>query len=293
MSQETKFYRTFNKDGSDNIDKVGRSSPFKDLYHVLLSMRWPFFVLTLISCYLLINLFFASIYFKMGSLALRGLSTDSENFFLDCFFFSVQTLSTIGYGHVSPASLSANVIVAIEAFCGLLSVALMTGLFYARFSRPTAKIAFSEVAVIGNHLGKKSLLFRMANTRLNRIAEASVKVILLKDTLTPEGHFFRLQHDLKMLRSHSIVFAASWLVVHEIDSTSPLYNLSEQDMIDQNIEILIAVTGFDETFSQSIYARRSYISDEIKVDARFADIISRVKGRVRVDIESISKTLPN
>jgi inward rectifier potassium channel len=282
-------YRTFNRDGSQNIHRHGHTTPFKDFYHFLLSIRWPVFFLLIICGYISINLIFSTAYYLIGPAGLSGSTSATPlDFFLDCFFFSIQTVSTIGYGHVSPASLTANIVVAIEAFCGIISVALVTGLIFARFSRPTSKVVFSDNAIITKHMGKDSLLFRMANSRLNRVAEATVSAVLLKDTVSTEGMPLRQQFDLHILRSRSLVFAASWLIIHEINEKSPLFGMTKDDLEKQGLEILVALRGFDETFSQDIHARHSYVSHEILWNVRFKDMLKRVDGKLWVDISSIS-----
>jgi inward rectifier potassium channel len=283
-------YRTFNRDGSQNIHKHGRVRAVSDFYHFLLSMRWPFFFLLIICGYIATSFVFSLAYFWIGPLGLSGASKASSlEFFLDCFFFSVQTVSTLGFGHVIPTGLTANIVVVVEAFYGIISIAIVTGLIFVRFSRPTSKVIFSDVAIITKHQGKDCFIFRMANSRMNRVAEATVSAVFLKDTVSLEGMRLRQQFDLPIVRQRSLVFAVSWMVIHEIDERSPLFGLQDKDLEEQGIEILVALRGFDETFSQDIHARHSYADHEIRWNVRFTDIVKRVDGKLWLDIANISQ----
>jgi inward rectifier potassium channel len=286
-------YRALNKDGTSNIDRSNITRSTGDLYHLILSMGKHHFALWVLGVYCGVNLLFALIYCLLGPGQIRGLESETGmTYFIDCFFFSVQTFSTIGYGNVSPLSMIANVVVSIEAFIGMMSVAVMSGLLFARFSKPTAKVHFSAQALVTQHLGQRCLVFRMANGRLNQIAEASVKVTLLRFTRTAEGQEMRIQEDLELLRDHSQIFAASWLVAHPINEKSPLFNASHLHLEEMHAEILVSVTGYDEVYSGSIYARNSYLYDELVYDRQFANFVSRRGDKLHVDIEKISELAP-
>ena len=282
-------YRALNRDGTSNIDRSNARGKAWDMYHRVLSMQAWHFAVWVLGVYIGLNVFFGSLYFVMGSGEFSGLENESGlHLVMDCFFFSVQTFSTIGYGRISPVGVFANLVVSSEAFTGMMSIALMSGLLFARFARPTAKVKFSQKALITQHLGKRCFIFRMANERLNQIAEASVKVTVLKFVKTPEGQEMRIQEDLKLLRDHSAIFAASWLVAHEIDESSPFYQCSFEDMEKVHLEILISVMGYDEIYSQTIYARCSYLYDEIEYDRQYANMVSRQGNKLHVDIDKIS-----
>ena len=282
-------YRSLNRDGTDNIDRSQMVRGIDDLYHVLLSLRWPRFFGTTVLLYVAINVVFGLIYFSLGAGSISGARTDNTlHFLMDCFFFSVQTFSTIGYGVMAPSGFVSNLMVAAEAFTGMLSIAVMSGILFARFSRPTARVKFSHNALVTNHRGRQSLVFRMANARLNQVAEAQVSVVLLKSEVTPEGHSMRVQYDLPLLRNRSLFFAGSWIVAHVIDQSSPLFGCTARDLEDTNCEIFVSVTGFDETFSQTINARFSYLFDEVLWSRQFVDMVTRKEGKIFVDISKIS-----
>jgi inward rectifier potassium channel len=287
-------WRFLNRDGTYNIARSrGKSFPLSDLYHSLLSASWTEFLSVIIGVYLAINLLFAGAYFLSGPEALEGVRRDTFfHHFSDCFFFSVQTLATIGYGRISPMGLGANLLVTIEAFIGLLSLALVTGLFYARFARPTARILFSDVAIIGPHDGAPALVFRLANERLNQIVEAHVTVNLIKDETTAEGEDFRNFYELSLDRDRSPVFNMSWTVVHWIDDRSPLKGLKDKDLREVDAEIAVTLSGLDATMAAPIHARFSYVADDIVWNKRFRDILtSGDDGKIHVDLSHMHETV--
>lgn len=254
--------------------------PLGDLYHVLLNARWSSLMVVFAVYYVMANAAFALLYLLGGD----DIANARVGSFADAFFFSVQTMATIGYGLEAPKTLFANVIVAIEAFVGVVSFALATGLFFAKFSRATARVLFSKVAVVGMRDGKPSLMFRMANERANQIVEARVDVALARTETTPEGEEVRRFYDLRLVRTRSPLFVLTWTVIHPIDETSPLYGATRESMVESEGEIIVSVTGVDETFAQSIHARWSYVPDEIAWGARFVDIMSTTPdGRRHVD----------
>ncbi len=260
-----------------------------DLYHRLLSFKWRAFLGLVLVYYLGVNFLFGCAYFLAGSDALAGIrTTPLLSHFLDCFFFSVQTFATIGYGAISPATLAAHLLVTFEALTGLLSVALVTGLIFARFSRPTARVVFSHNALVTSHDGMPCLLFRMANERSNQILEARVSVNAIWTITTKEGETFRKFVPLKLVREHSPLFTMSWTVIHPLDAESPLKGLTSQQLIDTSAGLIISVTGIDETFSQLIHSRHSYTAEEVLWNHRFKDVLSlQSDGTYRLDIRKI------
>ena len=239
-----------------------------DLYHQVLTMpAWGLPVL-LASAYLGANAIFASLYMLTGGV--QGMRPGS---FADAFFFSVQTLSTIGYGGMIPKGHAANVVVTVEAFFGLALVAVSTGLIFARFSRATARVVFSRVAVITNFEGVPTLMFRAANQRGNQILEAEVMLNLLRQTVTSEGHVYRRFQELRVERARTPMFALTWTVLHTIDKSSPLYGATFEDLKEWQAEIVIVLSGADDIFAQRIHARHSYLPDEILWNQRFVDIL--------------------
>ena len=290
-------WRVLNTDGSLNIRRSvsprAGGSQTKDLYHYLLSISSRRFFGIIFCWYLFINLIFACLYSITGPDALEGVRNNSSIIhFLDCFFFSVQTVATIGYGRISPISVLANILVTFEAFLGMLSLALVTGLFYARFSKPTARVIFSKNALITRHNGHLVFMFRVANGRLNQIVEANMGVTLVINEKTLEGHNFRRLYDLKLQRSHSPMFALSWTVIHIIDDHSPLNGLKNEDFIQRQAEFIVALSGIDETMSQTIHSRCSYTFHEILFARHYKDMITRdEEGHIKIDLKAIDDLL--
>lgn len=287
-----KIDRALNQDGTFNIHAVSRRhGPLRDFYHWVLVLTWPKFFLIAVGTYIGMNLLFGSLYYLMGADALSGLTFPGEfGRFQESFFFSVQTFATIGYGKLTPSSLGANILVTFETITGILSVALTTGVLFARFSRPTARIVFSKVATISEIDGESSFIFRLANERSNQIVEAQVSVVMICTETTKEGVTYRNLYDLKLERSRSPVFAASWVVVHPIDKTSPLYGRSSRNELAAiQTEFFVSVSGIDDTFGQIINARFSYIPEEIEFNRSFEDMmIWDEAGRLNIHIDRIS-----
>jgi len=251
-----------------------------DLYHALLNAHWSVLLLLFVIYYLVANTCFAFLYLAGGD----DLANARPGSFEDAFFFSVQTLATIGYGAFAPKTRYANVLVAIEALVGVLGFAIAAGLFFAKFSRPTARVLFSKVAVVTRRDGVPSLMIRMANERANQVVEAQVQVSLIRSERTVEGEQVRRFYDLKLVRTRTPIFMLSWTVVHPIDESSPLYGTTPESMAEGNGEVVVSVAGVDETFSQTIRARYSYLPEEIVWNARYVDIMSVLPdGRRRVD----------
>ena len=244
---------------------------WRDTYHALLTMPIAAFIGVMGGAFLAVNLLFAALY----HLDPHGLSGARPGNFADDFFFSVQTLGTLGYGAIAPASLYCNLLVTVEIFVGLFQLAIATGLMFARVSRPTARIMFSDVAVITEFDGCPTLMFRAANRRRNRIVEAEVSVSLLTDDLTADGHRLRSFRDLPVTRARSPLFVLSWQVMHRIDAASPLFGETAQSLAAKFGEIVVVMRGLDETFSSTIHARASYLPDEIVWNRKLVDIFSR------------------
>ena len=239
-----------------------------DLYHYLLTASWPLLIGLIAGLFVVANLIFAVGYYLDG-----GVENTHSGSFLDMFFFSVQTMATIGYGKMEPVSLISNILVAVEALCGLLSLAMMTGLVFSKFSRPTARIRFSRYAVIGPRDGKTSLMIRMANMRANRIVEAQIHVVFTRQETTLEGESIRRFYDLPTTRYRSAMFVLSWTAVHQILEDSPFFGQTRESMAGTAPEIIVSITGLDETFSQTVHARHSYTLDDIVWGARHADVL--------------------
>jgi inward rectifier potassium channel len=242
-----------------------------DLYHWLLVISWKRFLGMIFLFYFGLNLLFTPLYLLAGD----GIGNARPGSFKDAFFFSIQTLSTVGYGYLYPKTLTTQILVTVELFVGLLAIAILTGLMFARFSRPTARVLFSEVAVICNFEGVPTLMFRAANRRANRILEAQVRVNFLQDHVTQEGHEIRRFYDLPLLRSQTPVFGLSWLIMHPINEQSPFYGKTTAEIEDSKAELWISLTGLDETFSQTIHTRYAYTANDFLWNHRFVDIFSK------------------
>jgi inward rectifier potassium channel len=264
--QKTK--RIINNDGSFNVSKVGAGFNYKDIYQLLINVSWTKFFLIMLSIYILLNFLFAFLYYLVGVEDLAGIDSNNLNNFLDAFFFSAQTLTTVGYGGMSPRGLLVNIISAFEAMSGLLCFALITGLFYGRFSRPSSRILFSRNALITPYHGITSLQFRIANQRQNALMEIEARVLLVQ--IEKEGnHYNRKYFELKLERNSVYFFPLTWTVVHPIDEESPFYGKSQEEIKKFEPEILILIKGFDDTFSQVVHSRFSYTVDEIIWNAKF------------------------
>lgn len=269
--------RLLNRDGSFNVQRHGlgwRST--LSLYHSLLEMSWPRFIVLAFVAYLAANTLFAMAYLLAGPEALEGMGAENAGeLLLQGFFFSVHTLSTVGYGHIIPVSLAANLLMTIEAVVGLFGLALGTGLIFARFSRPRANIVFSRSAVIAPYRGGTAFQFRIANTRRTQLVDLEAKVLLSLRESTEDGRMKRRFYELELERRRVTFFPLSWTIVHPIDEESPLRGVTAQELADSDPEFLVLLTGMEETFSQMVHARTSYKADEIIWQARFANMFER------------------
>lgn len=245
-------------------------SRLSDLYHRLLTESWPALLVRIALTFIAVNAMFAVVYMLDD-----GVENARAGSFGDAFFFSVQTMATIGYGKMSPQSFLANVMVSFEALTGLIGLAVVTGLIFAKFSRPTARVRFSKVAIVSRRDGVPSLMFRMANLRGNRIVDATVRVVFARQETTLEGEEMRRFYDLKLQRDRNSIFIYSWTAIHPIDKTSPFYGQSVKSMEEKSCEIIASVVGLDETFAQTVHARHVYKPREVLWDRRFVDILER------------------
>ena len=290
ITQQTRT-RFLNKDGSFNVERKGQSflrslSP----YHALLSVSWTKFYAMVVVAYFAVNTFFGCAYLLCGPEALQG-STGSTlvGRVFDAFFFSVQTLATIGYGKMSPNGLAPNIIVAFEALTGLFGFALATGLLFARFSRPNAQIQYSEQAVIAPYRGITGFMFRIINERKNQLIEVNATVTFSRME-TIDGYSSRRFYPLPLERQKVVFFPLNWTIVHPIDEQSPLYGVTQQDLENSDAEFSILLTAIDETFSQTVHSRSSYKFEEVVVGARFKDMfVPSTDGVTRIDVRRLSE----
>ena len=244
----------------------------------VLEAPWWAFFLGLAAFFGLINLVFTGLYL----LEPHGLSNVRPGLFIDSFFFSVQTFTTLGYGQITPITIYTNAIATLEAFAGVMNIALAAGLVFARVSRPRARVLFSGPAVITPYEGVPTLMFRVANQRGNQIMEAEINVSLAHQHVTREGLVMRRFDNLSLIRHKTPLFALSWTVLHPIDERSPLHGATRALLIEQEAEVVVLVSGTDETYGAKIYARHSYIPHDIHWNKRFADILSLGRDGRRV-----------
>ena len=282
--------RMLGKDGKFNVRRAGLAF-FESwsAYHWALNLTWPRFLGLLASGYVALNVGFALLYQACGPAALPGPADDPmTNPFLKAFFFSVETFGTIGYGHVSPRGVPANLLMTTESFISLVGLALVTGIIFARFARPVARIKFSDVAVIAPYQGITAFMFRIANMRRSELLEVRPRVSLSRRRADGTKLTDREFHELALERDTVVFFPLSWTIVHPIDETSPLWGVTAEQLKDSDAEFMIYVTALDETFSQVVHARASYRSDEVVFGARFTNIIDKdAAGIVRVDVRRV------
>jgi inward rectifier potassium channel len=278
--------RLLNRDGSFNVVREGLSY-FQSLspYHYLLTTTWPRFLALVVLFYLVTNVVFGAAFFACGPGQIAGATATSlKAQFLEDFFFSVQTFATIGYGGMHPVGLAANLLVTLESLVGLLGFALATGILFARFSRPTARILFSKHAIIAPYRGITAFEFRVANARRNELVQVEARVMLTRFKRDGRGNREFIQ--LRLERDRVTFFPLAWTIVHPIDETSPLYGQTAEDLINDDAELLVLFSGIDETFAQTVHTRSSYKAQEIVWGARFTNVFNPPKpdGVLSIDI---------
>jgi inward rectifier potassium channel len=260
-------------------------SRWLDIYHAVLTAPWWAFFVALAAIFAAVNTVFALLYMSDP----HGI--DHAQGFWDYFLFSVQTIGSANYTVMFPKTIYANVVVSVEAFFGILNLALITGVVFARFSRPFARVIFSSVAVVAPFNGVPTLMFRAANQRGNQILNAEVSVSLARQMTTAEGLVMRRFEELRLVRSRSPLFALSWTVMHQIDESSPLHGATIDSLYENQVEIIILLSGRDDTLSDMIYARHSYMPDEILWNRRFIDVLEVTpSGRRLLNLHCFHKT---
>ncbi|MBK9736259.1 MAG: Inward rectifier potassium channel Irk [Saprospiraceae bacterium] len=262
--------RYYNKNGRPNVLVTGLSiSESMSWYHTLINMSTGYFLLLIFSGFVLLNLIFTVVYALMGIEHLVGIRSGTAfEQFMELFYFSTQTFTTVGYGRISPMGMGVSGVATFEAFLGLLSFALATGLFYGRFSRPQAHLRFSKKALISPFKEGKALMFRVAPFKNNYLSEVEVKLTLAvkeEENGVWTNKFYPLETQISKIN----MLILSWTVVHPLDDKSPLYGLSEEEIIDTPMELLIFIKGFDEAYSNAVISRTSYLNTEIVSHAKF------------------------
>lgn len=287
--------RIVNRDGTINVKRKGLPvlNTF-DNYNTLITMSWPKFWFMVIGAYLCTNILFAVIYLLLGINNLNGADgTTPLRHFFDAFFFSAQTLSTVGYGHISPKGIATNFVAAFESMIGLLAFALATGLLYGRFSRPSAKISFSDHMLVAPYLnGGRGLMFRMANKRRNILIDVDVEVVFSYNEMV-DGKPVRKFFPLELERSKVSMLTLSWTVVHPMNEHSPIENITLEELKAANAIFTVLIRAYDDAFAQTVHSRTSYQYDEIIWGARFKPAFYHdAQGMVVLDITRISHYHP-
>lgn len=273
------------------LSRTEIARPENNFYHWLLGTSWASFLLLVVLVYIGANLIFAIAYLACGDGAITNAQSGS---LLDAFFFSVQTMATIGYGRMTPVGSLPNSIVTFEAFFGIVYSALTTGLAFARFTRPTAGVRFSKVAVVGSHDGVQTFKFRVANDRSSHIVEAQLRLWLIAESMTAEGERYRRSVELPLHRSESPVFSLTWTAMHSVDETSALREYLGNAAIARQWHLLITFTGYHESLANQVYARHVYLPKDVQQNASFVDIVTALPDGDRViDLTNFDKWIPN
>ena len=258
---------------------------WRDTYHLILTLSWPGFAAFVFGIYLLTNLGFATLYI------LDPHSVAEMSSFFDAFFFSVETLATVGYGHMYPDSLYGHLVTMLEIMVGLFGLAVITGLIFVRFSRPTARMHFSKVAVIAPFDGVRTLMIRLANLRHQAMVEPEFRMILMRDAVTAEGEEVRRFRSLKLEFDHLIAFPAVLTIRHRIDEQSPLFGMTPEDFQQQDVRILASIVGVDTVIVAPVQSLRDYNYDQIEWNRRFVEIYhENEEGDWTVDYGRIDET---
>jgi len=284
--------RLLNHDGTFNVrrNNLGPLHPY-NAYNTLLKLTFPRLIAMLCGGYLVTNAFFASLYWLCGPGALEGAATSPLLRFEDCLFFSVQTLATIGYGRLVPATRAANVLVAVEALVGLLGFAIVSGLLFARFTRPTAKISFSDKALVAPYEGGWALMFRLVNLRNHDLTDVRA-VVTFARWEDVEGERSREFDQLTLERDSIIFMPLHWVIVHPIGDTSPMRGFTETSLAESEAEFVCMITADDETFAQTVHSRTSYDAGDLVWGARFRDMYVADEEHLSIDMSRLHDFTP-
>lgn len=262
--------------------------PLRDAYHSLLRMRWPGVLLTIAVLFLAANAVFAVVYALVG-----GIAGARDGSLRDAFFFSVQTIGTVGYGAMYPTSTAANVVVVAESIVGVILTALATGIVFARFSQTSSRLVFTSKVCIAPMDGVPTVMLRVGNDRASTIFEATIRIIVTRTVITKEGVTFYRMVDLPLTRERSLALSRSWTVMHVIDEKSPLFGMTPDACTLEELEITASVVGTDDTSLQPVHARKRYETKDIVWGARPADVLSELPdGRIALDVRKFDEIVP-
>jgi inward rectifier potassium channel len=265
-----------------------RTSVLRDFYHLLLKRSWWVTLAAISGMFLTANALFAVAYAIVG-----GVAHAQPGSFRDAFFFSVETMGTIGYGAMSPESTGANLVMVVESITGLTLIALATGLVFAKFSRSTARMVFSRQAVISSLNGVPTLMFRLGNQRGNQIVDAQLRVVMIRTERLPEGGAFYRMLDLPLTRQRALSLSRSWNALHLIDGTSPLSGETRESLVEKEIELQVLVVGLDDITMQTIHAQHRYFAKDILWEHKLADVLSETSdGHLLLDLRRFHDVEP-
>jgi inward rectifier potassium channel len=283
--------RLVNQEGNFNVKKIGQSAEAKmNVFHRLITLSWARFYLYVLVFYMCVNFVFGFIYYFIGVKYLQGIdTTNGLSEFWEAFFFSSQTLTTVGYGRVSPVGQLVNFIAAFEALVGLMTFAIMTGLLYGRFSRPVPRILYSKKAIIAPYLDINALMIRIANEKSNQIINAEVNLIYSRNE-TIDGQIKRKYYNLPLERSNVKFFATSWTLVHPITKESILVAETLESLTASDAEILLTFEGINDTFADPIHSRKSYLYNELEIGKKFLPMLDVEENSYVLDLSKLSDT---
>ncbi len=276
--------------GDREIETRGLAGGFwSDLYYRSMTVSWPAFFTGAATIFLVLNGGFALIYFPGD----RPIANAVPGRFLDLLYFSIETLATVGYGDMHPQTDYGHLVATVEIFTGMSFLAVMTGLVFARFSRPRARFIFADYPTVAPHEGQPTLMIRVANARHNIISGATARLWLIRGEPTPEGQFFRRYYELELLRAENPVFALSWTIFHPIDESSALYGASPDDLAQADALLVLTISGLDDSSAQQLNARRTYSQADIRWQHRYVDIASNADdGRLILDYAKFHEVAP-
>lgn len=282
--------RLIRPDGSFNVKRKGQSfSAWLNIYHRLTTMNAFAFTAVIVITYFLVNLLFALIYYAIGTEYLNGFEVQEKFLspFWVAFFFSIQTSTTVGYGHISPLGGLTNTVASLEALLGLMMFAIITGLLYGRFSRPSPKILFSKNILISPYLDINGLMFRLINERNSHLINVKANVVLSRNEITETGTVTRKYYTLPLERNELMFFSTSWTIVHPITEDSPLYRETEGSLVASDTEIVIAIEGVNDMYADPVHVRMSYLYNEFLWGNKFSGVLSDDDTTYVVDLNKI------